>query len=213
MTKLTLLATLPLLLLTACDTSEPTTPATPPAAAPAAPAAPAYGTAAPTAAPSTRPAIPNIVHGSSNAPAAPLAERTDTEHLSFQLPAGWTMTPATGMRFATITTPDGVEVSVTRFPGTTGGTLANVNRWRSQVNQPPLTEEQLHTVTMDLPIGNTTATFTMLGDHSSETAPRIVAAIVPAGELTYFFKMMGPKPQLANHEQTFINMVKSIRVK
>lgn len=150
--------------------------------------------------------------GGEVAPAA-LGEVHQAEDLSFQLPAGWTITRAQGMRYATITAAGGAEVTVTRFPGAAGGVLDNINRWRGQIMLPPITQEQLHTVTMNLPLKGTTATFTMMGDPNNEAAPRLLAAIVPAGELTYYFKMMGPKAQLAQNELSFISMVKSVQLK
>jgi len=65
------------------------------------------------------------------------------------VPDGWTEDPQQRrMRLATYIAPDPagpVEVAVTRFAGRVGGELANVNRWRGQLGQPPIGEEALGT--------------------------------------------------------------------
>src|SRR5690349_3907522 len=58
-------------------------------------------------------------------------------------PEGWRAVIADQpMRVATFRAGpgDGVEVSVTAFPGDVGGLLANVNRWRGQVGLAPAQE-------------------------------------------------------------------------
>ncbi len=50
------------------------------------------------------------------------------------------------MRLATYIAPDvsgPVEIAVTRFGGRVGGVLANVNRWRGQMELPPIEESDL----------------------------------------------------------------------
>ncbi|MCC6545612.1 hypothetical protein IT570_00475 [Candidatus Sumerlaeota bacterium] len=61
----------------------------------------------------------------------------------WRLPEGWSEVPSTTpMRLATIRVEglggEPVEVAVTSFPGEVGGELANVNRWRSQLELPPV---------------------------------------------------------------------------
>ena len=65
--------------------------------------------------------------------------------LKWALPKGWTETPGSGMRYATLTPPGAgkVEMSVVVLPGAAGGELANVNRWRGQIGLPPLDEAAL----------------------------------------------------------------------
>lgn len=56
--------------------------------------------------------------------------------VAWTAPAGWRRVPSDNPTRLAVFTIDGVpdaEVVVTRFPGTVGGELANVNRWRGQI--------------------------------------------------------------------------------
>ena len=77
---------------------------------------------------------------------APAADR-DTPWV---VPDGWELDPGERpMRVATYLAPvEGgtVEVAITRFPGTVGGELANLNRWRGQMGLAPVGEAELEGV-------------------------------------------------------------------
>ena len=59
-------------------------------------------------------------------------------------PDGWQTEPLSEMRVGSfkVNGPNGrsADISVTAFPGDAGGLASNVNRWRGQVQQPPLPE-------------------------------------------------------------------------
>ncbi len=65
------------------------------------------------------------------------SRRAQGAPLQYTLPPGWQEKPLSPMRLASFkaTSPDGKEtdVSVVSLPGIAGGDLANVNRWRGQV--------------------------------------------------------------------------------
>src|SRR5829696_2512725 len=67
-------------------------------------------------------------------------KRWSGEGISWELPEGWKLDEKpVAMRFATINIaaePKPLQLTVTRFPGDVGGTLANVNRWRMQIGLP-----------------------------------------------------------------------------
>jgi hypothetical protein len=69
---------------------------------------------------------------------------------TWELPAGWSQSPGSGMRFATITvSPGPPPVEMTVIPLPTGAApyeqqlLENVNRWRGQLSLPPQTAVEL----------------------------------------------------------------------
>ena len=78
---------------------------------------------------------------------AATAVPTGSNSLTWTAPAGWTAMPDRPMRKATFAVKgaDGAaaDLSITSFPGDTGGLLANLNRWRGQVGLPPFGEDQL----------------------------------------------------------------------
>ncbi len=70
--------------------------------------------------------------------------------LPFTIPDSWTFDPEPRrMRLATFIATDEsgpIEVAITRFGGTVGGTLANINRWRGQMGLPQVDEAGLESV-------------------------------------------------------------------
>src|SRR5580704_5232816 len=79
------------------------------------------------------------------ATAVPTASGAD---LTWEAPAAWTPKAPGPMRKASFGVPGAggeAELSITAFPGDVGGELANVNRWRGQIGQPPLRAEDLDT--------------------------------------------------------------------
>ena len=76
----------------------------------------------------------------------------------FELPSGWTRTPGSQFRFATLKT-GAADVAVSSLPLRPGEnaeqyTLANVNRWLGQVGKPDLSADQLGSVTKTVPISS-----------------------------------------------------------
>ncbi|MES1194548.1 MAG: hypothetical protein ABUL65_01550, partial [Opitutus sp.] len=67
---------------------------------------------------------------------------TGSDNLAWTAPADWTAKAPGAMRKGSFTVKgaDGSEadLSITAFPGDTGGLLANLNRWRGQISLPPL---------------------------------------------------------------------------
>jgi hypothetical protein len=87
----------------------------------------------------------------------------DTGRVRWELPAGWKEDPPSGMRAATLWVPtDGkpIELTVTSlgWRSTRGELLGNVNRWRGQMQLPPISIEQLSESTRELATGDTKIT-------------------------------------------------------
>jgi hypothetical protein len=83
----------------------------------------------------------------------------DTGRARWELPAGWKEDPPSGMRAATLWVPsDGkpIELTVTTlgWRGTRDELLGNVNRWRGQMQLPPISMEELPESTRELAAGN-----------------------------------------------------------
>ncbi|HEX5470589.1 MAG TPA: hypothetical protein VFW73_01825 [Lacipirellulaceae bacterium] len=73
----------------------------------------------------------------------------DDDKAHWKLPAGWKEEPGNGFRQATIVIPNEkskpleITVSVANWSGTQESELANVNRWRGQLQLPPIGPVQL----------------------------------------------------------------------
>jgi hypothetical protein len=155
---------------------------------------------------------PSANGGSSMAnTAVPTAEGAG---LTWTAPAEWRQKPASAMRKGSFTIPgnggeDG-DLSITAFPGDVGGELANVNRWRGQVQLPPVTEADLASeVTRAEHDGLKFAIvdFTATGSNPH----RILGAIVPFEGATWFFKLAGPDAVVGGAKTSFIAFLQTVK--
>jgi hypothetical protein len=136
-----------------------------------------------------------------------------TGSLQWTLPKGWTESRTGGMRYATLkpTAAGKIDVSVTVFPGSAGGELANVNRWRNQIGLSPVDEAALarDRKTLKCPSGSL-AVFDYTSDGQVKT--RLVAAILFAGGNSWFVKMVGDAGPVAASRADFIRILESLRL-
>ncbi len=143
-------------------------------------------------------------------PKAPPAEEPG---LHYTKPAGW-KEPAEKKpaRIAEFVVEDGgrtAEVTVTAFPGAVGGLVANVNRWRGQVGLPEASEAEVRRSVTPLAVGGNDSSFVDLS--SPDDRQRMLVVLVPRGERTWFFKMMGPADLVGRQKAAFEAFVKSVR--
>ncbi len=134
----------------------------------------------------------------------------------WKAPESWTSQPPSAMRLASFRAGE-ADVSVSKMPGTAGGTLANVNRWRGQIGLAPLAESELATEQKAIEVGGENSLlFEMAGEKAPEgksQPQRTLAAIVPHSGETWFFKMSGDSAAVANESVNFAAFLKSIRFK
>lgn len=129
--------------------------------------------------------------------------------LTWTLPKGWTEQAGSGMRYATISPPADrkVDVAVTTFPGTVGGIFNNINRWRQQVGLEPIAEADLDKSITKIDANGTEVIVTDLDGPQV----RMLAAIVPAKDQTWFLKMTGDKQLVGKNKEEFLALAKSLR--
>src|SRR6476469_7004286 len=86
----------------------------------------------------------NVAMQSGSAGLAPPAPSTPAQ---WTKPEGWSEQPLSEMRLGSfkVEGPNAAsaDISVIAFPGEAGGLLSNINRWRGQLQLPPLEEDQL----------------------------------------------------------------------
>lgn len=118
-------------------------------------------------------------------------------------PDGWERAPDRAMRLATFLTQDGaVECVVSLLSGSAGGVAANLNRWRAQMGQPPLSEDAVAALPMLEILGRKSPMIDVSGDYAGmmgEAAPgqRMLGAVCPLEEQMLFIKMVGPADAVA----------------
>ena len=135
--------------------------------------------------------------------------------LSWTAPAHWIAKPASAMRKGTyaITGEAGAaaELSITAFPGSVGGDLANINRWRGQVQLPPITASDLPRATRKIAANGFQVTTVDFAGTAAGAPTRVLGAIVPVGDSTWFFKLTGPVGLLEREQATFTAFLLTIR--
>jgi hypothetical protein len=138
----------------------------------------------------------------------------DAGELRYDAPAGWQELPAPrgGERKAAFRIAGGAEVTVLALPPQVGARLLdNVNRWRAQIRQPDITEDQLSRVVKSIPIDGTDASYVILpGDKPNATGILAVLALRP--DHTWSFKLMGPTSVLEREKSNFEAFLRSVRL-
>ncbi len=169
--------------------------------------------AAPTGLP---PGHPSLGSGDAHAPMMP-AESIGAGKPAWTVPAGWQEVPASQFLLAeySIAGANGAkaEVNVAQLSGNGGGLLPNVNRWRGQIGLDPLDENGLAQVTTAMDVTGGKATFVDLTGVDPQTSQpiRLVAAIVPMGDQTWFYKLMGDEKIVAREKDAFTKFVQTAR--
>ena len=105
------------------------------------------------------------------------------------------------------------EITVSFFPGDVGGLLANVNRWRGQMGQPQMDASQLDGVTESVAtLGGSATMVDFMGTNARTSQPaRLVGVIVPHGDNTWFYKLMGDAKIVKGQKDSFVQFVKTVQ--
>lgn len=149
------------------------------------------------------------------APPPPLAKKASepaAPPTQFVVPEGWKEETPTQMVVAKFSVEkDGghADVSVSVFESDTGGTLANVNRWRRMLGLGDVDESGLQECVT--PLGGSAADGApgpMLADISNNNR-RLLGAIVPREGKWWFYKMVGDASTVNAEHDAFVQFVKS----
>lgn len=129
--------------------------------------------------------------------------------LSWTAPEGWRQdSKPMSPRVASFQIGDDTrkaDLAVTTFPGDVGGLVANINRWRNQLELPPIAdvgEQPSVPVSVD---GRAALLFDITGKQ------RTLVAVVPADGQTWFFKLTGDADLLGDQKAAFLSFLGSIR--
>jgi hypothetical protein len=137
---------------------------------------------------------------------------------AWTVPAGWEERPPTQMLLAKFAATGngagpGADITVSRFPGATGGLLANVNRWRGQLGLAPVDDSGLGDLVtgLDLPGGKASLVEMSGVDAKTNQPVRLVGIVAPRGDQTWFFKLVGSEAAARRERAAFLQFVKSVR--
>jgi hypothetical protein len=131
-------------------------------------------------------------------------------------PEGWEEQPLSEMRQGSFRAggPNGktADISVVSFPGDAGGVESNVNRWRSQVQLPPLASEAIGGAVQHLTVNGKDALLVDVQTPNGAGKPaRILGAILQAADRSWFVKMAGDPDFLESQKPRFLEFVQSFQ--
>lgn len=134
--------------------------------------------------------------------------------LTWSAPTDWKEKPASAMRKGSYSVPgnggaDG-DLSITAFPGDVGGELANVNRWRGQVQLGPISEADLPNEVQRLESNGLTLTIVDV-KGTGANPQHILGALVPYEGATWFIKLSGPDNVVGPAKPAFLAFLKTVK--
>ena len=131
--------------------------------------------------------------------------------LSWTAPAGWQAKAPGSIRKGSYTIPgDGGaagDLSITAFPGDTGGLVANVNRWRGQVGLPSIADAEVQASLQHVDANGLHMEIVVLTGAGNS----LLGAIVPHLGQTWFFKLLGPEAIVSREKPAFLEFVRTIK--
>lgn len=154
--------------------------------------------------------------GGDAAPVAPEPPQPAKPKIHVTSPEGWIAAEPGTMRVASYTVKgaagETADVSVIPLPGNSGSILENVNRWRGQVQLPPLStaDDPALGSEMEGEAGRWFVTH-MVSNEAILDGKKVAisAAILKAGGMTWFFKMTGDAVVVGEHRAAFLEFVRS----
>ena len=166
--------------------------------------------------------IPSATRFYDDANEEPAKRPSFRELLTWTIPEGWsesTTPDPMGMRLLDLRfgpNHEG-ECYISLMPGPAGGLEANVNRWRTQMGQPPYTVEEIANLPKK-PFFNRDATFVAFdgdfkgfGAEAAKTGYRMLGLIHSADQATIFVKLTGPKALVEQNAAAFDAFCQSIK--
>jgi hypothetical protein len=130
--------------------------------------------------------------------------------LTWTAPADWAANPLSAMRKGSFTVKgDGGEadLSITAFPGDTGGLAANLNRWRGQVTLPPQEAAELEAAIEKMDANGLQFLVVDYANHGS----RLLGAVLSYNGNSWFFKLTGPDALVAHAKPAFLDFLRTVK--
>jgi len=157
-----------------------------------------------------------------NVPAMPMeraAPEARPHDITWTTPSGWKEQAPSSFRVGsfTLTGVNGqsADVSVIPLSGQAGGDLANINRWRGQINLSPLTQADLPKESRSIsPHGQPMLLVDFLSTErliDNKFKKRLIAAIYKQGDRSWFFKMAGEEATVEAAKPVFLKFLESVR--
>ena len=136
--------------------------------------------------------------------------------LSWDTPDGWSEAPPAPMREINFTFGENGECYVAQSQGSLAD---NFNRWRKQMGQDPLPEEDIENLETVMVLGTPgyfgaiDGDYTSFGQTEAVKDYRMLGTIVPVPNTpaSLFIKLIGPSAEVENQEDAFRQFCQSLR--
>lgn len=136
----------------------------------------------------------------------------ETPHLDWDAPSNWkTIDPGTFAKVKYLIS-ENLQLSISSFPGSAGGLLSNVNRWRQQLNLHPIKITELANFCSTLNTPFKPLTIVTLTDSNHANKGRILyVAIFDFNNEQWFIKVFGNRESFNYEYSKIVQFLKSIR--
>lgn len=137
--------------------------------------------------------------------------------VTWTAPSAWTPKPLGAMRKGSFSVHGAdaasgeADLSIISFPGAAGGLNENINRWRGQIQLPPLASSDLAGATSTLDVGSLHFTVVDFAGQGPNGTTRILGAVLSLANETYFFKLMGPDALVEQQKSSFLDFLKTVK--
>jgi len=138
---------------------------------------------------------------------------SESAKMRWQTPDEWQEKSASGMRLGSFRAGPQQEADCAVFvlAGRAGGITANINRWRGEMRQARLSEDEIASLERIQVMGKDAVLLEIKGDFRGSQGYMMLALIAGFGEKTLFIKMTGPEDTVNGERKRFITFCQSIR--
>jgi hypothetical protein len=138
------------------------------------------------------------------------ARESTAPQIKWTKPESWNETPPSSMRYASFGAGEGeqkVDISIVNFPGEGGSDADNVNRWRQQLQLPPMSPASIATQVVPLQTESGMFASTDIAGPNART----LAAWTRRDGRVWFFKATGPGAAVEKEKANFVKFIQSIQ--
>ena len=149
-------------------------------------------------------------------PPATASGAFDPSKASWTVPAGWKLGTGSSMRLVTLDVPGGAQCWITALPGESGGLASNLNRWRKEMGQAPLSDGEIAALPrvpvlgVDSPFLDLTGEYQGMGGPKNLKEARLLALGCARSDVFLSVKMVGPPSVLEAEREHFLAFCQSI---
>jgi hypothetical protein len=133
--------------------------------------------------------------------------------VGYDLPAGWEPSPPTQFSVASFNVADGARQVRVTVSSASGDLLSNVNRWRGQLQVPPLDQSTLDTAVTKMKVDGRDASYIeLLGTARGGEQDAIYGVVVAdTPQSSWFVKLMGDASLALRERERFQKFVLSLK--